>query len=122
MALVEDFFDFFQRTSHCFGVHEKDMEEGGKVECAKDEVGFPGDGAETGWNGECESGVKGPVGRLVEREKGDDRYCDVGYWGGGMIEGLTVASDTAFPRTFREYCNVIGSVRAYYLLMSASKG
>ena len=47
MTLFKDFFYFFQRPSYCFGVHEIDVEESGKVKNAKDEVRFPGDGAET---------------------------------------------------------------------------
>lgn len=68
MPLVEDFLNLFQRTAHSFGVHEENLEEGGKVECAEDEVGFPSDGVETWWDGECESSVKCPVGCLVERQ------------------------------------------------------
>jgi hypothetical protein len=48
------------------------LEESGKVKSSKDEVRSPGDGAETWWNGECESSIKRPVGCLVEKVNDED--------------------------------------------------
>ena len=48
------------------------MEEGSQVKSSKDEIRFPGDGAETCWNDECDSSIKCPVGCLVEWKVNDD--------------------------------------------------
>jgi len=64
MPLGKDLLNFFQRTSDGLWIHKEDVYEGSEVEGAKDKVGLPSDGVETWRNGECESGVECPVGRL----------------------------------------------------------
>ena len=69
MSLFKDIFYLFQRPPHCFGVHEENLNKGGEIEGTEDEVGFPGDGVEPWWDGECESGVECPIGCLNTKKK-----------------------------------------------------
>ena len=62
MPLGKDLLDLFQRPLRGLREAEKDMNAGGKVERAKDEVGFVGDGGETGRDGPGEGKVEEPVG------------------------------------------------------------
>ena len=88
MTLVKDLFNFLQRPSYCFGVHEIDLEESGEVKNAKNEVRFPGNGAETWWNGECESSIKCPVRCLAEKNIHDDDEDKYNRWLGKFKDSL----------------------------------
>ena len=66
VALLEDLLDFLKRAADGFREHEEDVDEGGGVEGAEDEVCLPSDAVETRGNSEGESTVKCPVGGLGE--------------------------------------------------------
>jgi len=65
MTLLEDFFNFFERSSNCFWIHEENVDKGSKVEGSKNEVGFPRNTVKPRRDGVCKSKVEKPVGRLI---------------------------------------------------------
>lgn len=61
VALVEDVLDLLERASGRLGEHEEDMDEGGEVERAEDEIRLVRDRGETGGNRPREREVEHPV-------------------------------------------------------------
>jgi len=58
MALLENFFNLFERSPDCFWIHEEDVDESSKVEGSENEVGFPRNSVKPRRDGVCKGKVE----------------------------------------------------------------
>ena len=65
MTLLEDFFNFFKRSSDGLWIHEEDMDESSEVEGSKNEIGLPCNCVKARGDSEGKSKVEKPISCLI---------------------------------------------------------